>query len=34
MKPVEAMESLTKQLAKYPSNAAFLEKIGQFQKDK
>lgn len=30
LKPVEAMESLVKQLAKYPTNAAFLEKIGQF----
>ncbi len=34
MKPVEAMESLVPQMAKYPSNAAFLDKIGQFQKDK
>ncbi len=34
IKPVEAMESLVTQLAKYPSNAAFLEKIGQFQKDR
>jgi len=34
MKPVEAMESLVPQLAKYPSNAAFLEKIGQFQKER
>ena len=34
MKPAEAMESLVPQLAKYPSNAAFLEKIGQFQKVK
>ena len=33
VKPVEAMESLVRQLAKYPSNAAFLEKIGRFQKD-
>jgi transcription termination factor Rho len=33
IKPVEAMESLVRQLAKYPDNAAFLEKIGQFQKD-
>ena len=33
MKPAEAMESLLKQMAKYPSNAAFLDKIGQFQKD-
>jgi len=32
LKPVEAMESLIRQLAKYPSNAVFLEKIGQFQK--
>jgi transcription termination factor Rho len=32
VKPVEAMESLVRQLAKYPSNAAFLDKIGQFQK--
>ena len=34
MKPIEAMESLLKQMAKYPSNAAFLDKIGQFQKDR
>ncbi len=33
LKPIEAMESLTRQMAKYPSNAAFLEKIGQYQKD-
>ncbi len=32
LKSVEAMESLVKQLAKYPTNEAFLEKIGQFQK--
>ncbi len=32
LKPVEAMESLTRQLAKFPTNAAFLEKIGQYQK--
>jgi transcription termination factor Rho len=32
LKPVEAMESLTRQLVKFPTNAAFLEKIGQFQK--
>ena len=32
LKPVEAMESLVRQLAKFPSNAAFLDKIGQFQK--
>jgi transcription termination factor Rho len=31
LKPVEAMESLTRQLAKFPTNAAFLERIGQFQ---
>ena len=33
LKPIDAMESLVRQLAKYPSNAAFLERIGQFQKD-
>jgi transcription termination factor Rho len=27
MKPVEAMEALTRQMAKFPGNAAFLEKI-------
>jgi transcription termination factor Rho len=32
LKPVEVIESLTRQLAKFPTNAAFLEKIGQFQK--
>jgi transcription termination factor Rho len=32
LKPVEAMEALVGQLAKYPTNAAFLERIGQFQK--
>src|SRR5581483_8251640 len=32
MKPVEAMESLVQQLGKYPSNAAFLEKIAAFAK--
>jgi transcription termination factor Rho len=32
LKPPEAMESLTKQLAKFPTNAAFLDRIGQFQK--
>jgi transcription termination factor Rho len=32
LKPMEAMESLTRQLAKFPTNADFLEKIGQFQK--
>jgi transcription termination factor Rho len=30
MRPVEAMESLVTQLAKYPSNAAFLERISSF----
>ncbi len=34
MKPIEAMESLIKQLGKYSSNAEFLERIGQFQKDR
>ncbi len=34
MKPVEAMEALVKQLAKFPSNAEFLAKIGQSQKDR
>jgi transcription termination factor Rho len=34
LKPVEAMESLVRQLAKFPDNAAFLERIGQFQKDR
>lgn len=29
MKTAEAMESLTRQLAKFPNNAAFLERIGQ-----
>lgn len=32
LKSVDAMESLVKQLAKYPTNTAFLDKIGQFQK--
>jgi transcription termination factor Rho len=32
LKPIEAMESLARQLAKYPNNAAFLDKIGQFTK--
>ena len=32
LKPVEAMESLVKQLGKYPTNAAFLDKIGQYLK--
>src|SRR5438128_3754534 len=30
LKSVEAMESLVKQLAKYPSNAAFIEKVSTF----
>src|SRR5206468_8219650 len=30
LNPVAAMESLVQQLAKYPSNAAFLEKVGTF----
>jgi transcription termination factor Rho len=34
LKPVEAMESLVRQLAKYPDNAAFLDRIGQFRKEK
>jgi transcription termination factor Rho len=34
MKPAEAMESLIRQMSKYASNADFLEKIGQFQKDR
>src|SRR3954465_9306574 len=33
LKPTEAMESLVRQLSKFPSNAQFLERIGQFQKD-
>ena len=32
LKPAEAMEALNQQMAKYPSNAAFLDRIGQFQK--
>jgi transcription termination factor Rho len=32
MKPLEAMESLVQQLARYPSNAAFLERIATFVK--
>jgi transcription termination factor Rho len=31
LKPPEAMESLVRQLAKFPTNAAFLDRIGQFQ---
>ena len=34
MKPVEAMEGLVKQLGKCSSNAEFLDKIGQSQKDR
>ena len=30
LNPVAAMESLVQQLGKYPSNAAFLEKVGTF----
>jgi transcription termination factor Rho len=30
LNPVTAMESLVQQLAKYPSNHAFLEKVGAF----
>ncbi len=30
MKPVEAMESLVTQLAKYPSNAAFLDRVAAY----
>ena len=32
VKPVEAMESLVRQLGKFPDNDAFLERIGQFVK--
>ncbi len=32
MKPADAMESLVRQMAKYPTNAAFLDRIGQFEK--
>jgi transcription termination factor Rho len=32
LKPVDAMESLVRQLAKFPSNAAFLDRIAQFKK--
>jgi transcription termination factor Rho len=32
LNPVPAMESLVQQLAKYPSNAAFLDKVGAFLK--
>jgi transcription termination factor Rho len=30
LNPVQAMEGLVKQLADYPSNAAFLERVGSF----
>src|SRR3954447_26703674 len=33
LKPADAMESLIRQLGKYPTNSAFLDRIGQFQKD-
>ena len=33
LKPNDAMESLVRQLGKFPTNAAFLERIGQFQKN-
>jgi transcription termination factor Rho len=33
MKPVEAMESLVGQLGKYPSNAAFLDRVATFIKE-
>jgi len=34
MKPAEAMEALVRQLGKFPSNAEFLDKIGQSVKDR
>jgi transcription termination factor Rho len=34
LKPTEAMEALVRQLAKHPTNAEFLERIGQFRKDR
>jgi transcription termination factor Rho len=34
LKPTEAMESLVRQLGKFPNNAAFLDRIGQFQADR
>jgi transcription termination factor Rho len=34
LKPAEAMEQLVNKLPKYPTNAEFLERIGQFQKDR
>jgi len=30
LKPIEAMESLVKKLGEFPSNAAFLERIGAY----
>jgi len=30
LNPVQAMESLVKKLGEYPSNAAFLDRIGNF----
>ena len=30
MKPVEAMESMVQQLARYPSNGAFLQKVAAY----
>jgi transcription termination factor Rho len=32
MKPTEAMEMLVKKMGQYPSNAAFLDKIGAYVK--
>jgi transcription termination factor Rho len=34
LKPTEAMEALVRQLGRHRSNAEFLERIGQFQKDR
>ncbi len=34
MKPTEAMEALVRQMGKFPSNAEFLDKIGQSVKDR
>jgi transcription termination factor Rho len=34
LKPIEAMESLVKKLGDYPNNAAFLEKIASYVRDK
>jgi transcription termination factor Rho len=30
LKPIEAMESLIKKIAEFPSNAAFLDRIGAY----